>query len=388
VSEPLEVADRRGGGVAVHTGAGALRCIADGLDDLHATTDTPVTARRRWLQAWIDCYPAWTPLVVTVGVGDRLDAVAPLAWHRGSGITTVVGVGEGPSDYLAFPARDPAAATALAGAVCTALHTLPRPWRLVVRGLPAADPVAARLAATAPVGAVVPGPSARATAVVGERELRAYVRTSERRELRRMRNRVARRGHTSSVEVLADPDEVAAVLPEVESVHRARDAALGRASRLDDRCAGPFFRRVLLDHAAAGEVEVDVLRFDGRLAAYVVSFPDGPVRRAWNTRFDPAFADLGPGRTALCGALERAVADPTCEAFDWMLGDEAYKRSYVMVEDPREELLAWSSSGARLALDAPRRVRAALRPLKRRYGVLDRGWERAKHTAKRARGGR
>lgn len=391
-ADPVE----RGHATRTHvaTGADALRTMGDELDELYAATATPVTARRRWQQAWVDCYRGWTPLVVAVGPATgthagRLDAAAGLAWQRTGGVTTVVGIGTGPADYLRLPARSPAAAEALAAAVDDALAGLPRPRRLTLHRLPPTDPVAATMIAVGGRSArLAPGPSASTTRFGEERTARAYMSSNEYRERKRMRNRLRREGRVETWRVLHDPDELVAALPAIEAVQRRRDAALGRASKLDHPGAGPFYRRVLLDHAEAGELEVLTFAIDGELASYLVAFRDGSAFRAWNTAFDARFAAYGPGRLIMCAGLDHALEDPACDEFDWMLGDEAYKGSFRTVDVPTVDLLAWSSPLARAVLDAPRLAKDRLRPIKRRHPALDQALERIKHRARKARHGR
>src|SRR4029077_21077166 len=86
--------ERSGVELQVIRGQRALDGMAEALDDLHAATATPVTARRPWLQTWLSCFPE-EPLIVAVWSGERLEAVAPLAQHRRLGITETVAMGNG-----------------------------------------------------------------------------------------------------------------------------------------------------------------------------------------------------------------------------------------------------------------------------------------------------
>jgi CelD/BcsL family acetyltransferase involved in cellulose biosynthesis len=339
-------------------GATGLEELGDRLDELHRATAAPVTARRPWLQAWVDSYPDHAPVAIVVeGAARRLDAAALLAWRRRHGLRELVGLGDGPSDKASLPARDPPSGKRLAHAVATYLAEQPRPWRLAVRHLPKGDPVAGAIAVLLPHARVAPGDVSPVLRIGSERALRAYVSRNHHQQVRRMLNRLRRDGLYPDVTHVHHPDAVAAALPEVVAVCRARDVAVGRRSLMDDPHAGAFFRRVVGVHACRGEVQLTTLRLEGRLAAYVLCFLDGDACRMWNCRFDPTWSQYGVGRIANNAALERAVGDG-CRTFDWMRGEETYKSSLANDRTVAADLLAWSGPVVRVT-DTVRRAKEA-----------------------------
>lgn len=236
-------------------GADALDRLGPALDALHAATDAPTTARRPWLTAWCDAWPA-TPLLVAVGDEEHLDAAAVLAvQRRRSGTALVVPVGHGPSDEVRLPARDDDAAALLADAVVQALAALDGPWRLVLRHLPPHDAVARALEDRLPHAVLCPGDVSPRLTTAEDRQLRGYVSRNHHQQTRRLGNRLAREG-ALEVRHLHGPDEVAGLLPELRDVWRARDTQLGRVSGADDPSFWPFFRRVAVDLAARGELRL------------------------------------------------------------------------------------------------------------------------------------
>ena len=61
-----------------------LRTRATEIDELHRAAGTPITARRPWLQAWLDTHPDVGVLAVGVETDTgRLEAIALLAEHPG-----------------------------------------------------------------------------------------------------------------------------------------------------------------------------------------------------------------------------------------------------------------------------------------------------------------
>lgn len=342
----------------------ALAGMAEALDDLHRATQTPVTARRPWLQIWSECYPQYEPVAVVVDGPEpqRLDGAALLARRRRGPLTELVAMGHGPSDQSRLPARDAEAAAALADGIATLLGRLPRPWRLRVAQLPVGDPVATKLVEQLSAATLVPGERSPTTEFGPERSLRSYVSKNHHQQVRRMLNRMARDGLEPVVDAHRDPDHLRDLLPEIEEVFRERDHQLGRDSKIDDPHAGPFFRRVVVDAAQRGEAELVTVHLGGELAAYVLSFLDGGAYRMWNCRFHPRFEHYGIGRVANDAALSRALADADATEFDWMKGEEAYKATFATSVVPAEHLLAWSSRTARAALDLPRRAKATVKP--------------------------
>lgn len=326
--------------VRVLSGADVLDDLGDAVDELHSAVRTPLMARRPWLDAWIASYRDYRPVVVTVGADGGLVAAALLA-ERDGRIRQFVALGHGPSDAVWLPARDHAAANALAMAVTDHLSQLPGPWRLTLRHLPARDQVATALAARLPRATIVPGAVSPALQVRQSRNLRDYVSRNHHQQGRRLRNRMLRDGLDPVIAHLRETDEVLAVLPEVVEVCRARDRELGRRSAMDDPAAGPFFRRVVEAHASRRLVVLTTLRIDGALASYVLSFVDGTAFRMWNSRFHPHWSRYGAGHIAHDAAVEYALANG-CEVFDWGRGEEPYKSSLSNVRVRAQDLYAWS----------------------------------------------
>ena len=363
-------------------GQRALDGMAGALDDLHAATATPVTARRPWLQTWLSCFHD-EPLVVAVWSGELLEAVALLAQHRRLGVTETVAMGNGPSDRVAFPSRGPEASAALSRGLAACLQGQSGQWRLTVSHLPANDPVAVELAARLPQAKLVAGDTSPALRFGADRRLRTYVSRNHHQHIRQAINRMRREGLTPEFEHLREPAAIAAVLPQVEEVCRRRDAMLLRPSQLDDPRFGPFFRAVILDHAARDEVELTILRLKGEVVAYCLCFVDHGSYRMWNCRFAPEWAHLSPGRVTNNEAMHHALADPGCSEFDWMLGDESYKSGVQNHMESSQNLLAWSSATVRTVLDGPRSVRQALKELKDRHEPLERAWKDSRRARER-----
>jgi len=348
-------------------GRHALDDIGRDYDRLAERTGAPVTACRRWLQAWIDTYRDWEPWLVLVGDGE-LQAVAPLARRRRLGVVEVVMLGHGPSDESRLPVVSRGAAEILADAVVAGLPW-GTGWRMRLEQLPAGDPVLTALCRRLPHVRLEAGdgmPLVRVT----ERDPARYLSKNTRKSLAKIHNRLRERGLSPDVRWTSDPAEVAALLPELARVHRERDLTLGRRPDHSDPRAAAFYREVITRHAVAGQIDLLTLRLDGDLAAFVCGFRDGRTLRSWDNRLAPRWAELSAGRLANTETLLRVVTGDGYDCLDWMRGEEPYKLQSATEVVATSALSAWSSAARRRAGDAGAAGRAGLRRLKRGSPLL------------------
>ena len=344
------------------TGPDALTEIGAPFDALAAAESLPVTARRTWLQAWVDTHSAWEPWVVLAEADGELLAAAPLARRR-AGLLQVVLLGHGPTDDARLPARTPEAAVAVAQAVAAELRR-GGPWRMRFQQLPADDLVTAALVEALPAADVRPGQGMPLVETVGS-DPDAYLSKNSKKALAKIRNRLRDRDLEPLLRWVTDADEVIALIPELMRVHRERDLALGRRPDHDDPASAAFYREVISRHARSGEIDLLTLRLDGDLAAYVCAFRDGRTLRSWDNRLAPRWADLSAGRLANTEALRHVVASEHYDALDWMRGEESYKLQTATRVVPTADLQAWSSPSLRrveaLASTTVERARTAVR---------------------------
>lgn len=341
-------------------GDSLLHELGSRLDVLHAATSTPLTARRTWLQAWVESFPDWQPWAVGLDDDDgSLRGVALFATKRFGPVDRVVLLGHGPSDLLCLPARGEAAALELGEAVATCLRARRRPWHLYARHLRATDGAVQAVAAQAR-GRLVPGDTSPVLCVQSGAQLDSYVTGNHRRGISRQRNRLAREGRLTETTHLHTVEEIAAVRVEVERIFRARDLELGRRSAMDKPQSRAFFRAVVMRHAEAGQVRLTCVHVDGRLAAYVLCFLDGDVVRMWNCRFDPELGRYSPGRLAMDASVRHALEEGAL-AYDFMRGEERYKDGYANHREVAVDLSASSHAAIHAAEGLVLRAHTRLR---------------------------
>jgi len=360
-------------------GTGVLERLGPRLDELHAATGAPVTARRPWLRTWIECHPTFEPLSLSLtGADGGLEAVALLATRKRRLHTEFVALGAGLSDQVRMPARSREAAARLAAGVVEALLSGGRPWSLILRHLPPHDPVATDLAAALPCAELTRGDASPTLRFGAERRLRAYVSKNHHQQVRRMLNRMRTEGLEPVLEHQRARPAIERLLPEVESVCLERDLELRGMSLLERQAAHAFFGKVILEHATRGEVQLTTLRLSGQLAAYVVCFLDRGAYRMWNCRLAPAWGRYGAGRVANNAALEHALLDPTANEFDWMRGEEPYKLSMTNHVEYALDLRAWSAPSVRVVFDSSRRLKRLVKDV-----VAENEWLRPAFDASR-----
>ena len=359
-------------------GDSLLHELGGRLDALHAVTGTPLTARRTWLQAWVESFPDWQPWAVGLDGDDgSLRGVALFATKRVGPVDRVVMLGHGPSDLLCLPARGEAEALELGEAVAACLRARRRPWHLYARHLRATDGAVQAVAAHAR-GRLVPGDTSPVLRIQSGARLDSYVTGDHRRGISRLHNRLAREGRRIETTHLHTVDEISQVWGELERIFRARDRELDRTSAMDKPRSRAFFRAVVVRHAEAGQVRLTCVHIDGRLAAYVLCFLDGDVVRMWNCRFDPELGRYSPGKIAMEASVRHALEEGAL-AYDFMRGEERYKDGYANHREVAVDLSASSHGGIRAAETLVLRAHARLR------AVEDSGG-RAAELAGRARG--
>jgi len=330
--------------VEVVQGHDALAGLGSQFDDLATAVGAPVTARRPWLQAWVDCYPTYEPVVLVLRSGaGRLEAAAPLAARRRRGSRTVTALGHGPSDSAMLLARSSSAADVLAAGITEWLDRDGQSWTLVLRHLVSEDLIAERLSAQLTRVRSEPGAVSPQLHVANDRAaaLSEYVSTRHQSEVRRRWRRMTKDGLQPIIRQVVTRDEISQLMPEVERVYRTRDADLNRRCALDNKAQGAFFRQVIDVHAARREVRLTTLTLGGSLAAYVLCFVDGQAYRMWTCRFDPTFARYSAGMVAMDASVEDALA-MGCQVYDFMRGEELYKASYANHQARGRDVRAWS----------------------------------------------
>jgi Acetyltransferase (GNAT) domain len=297
-------------------GRSAVFALLPEFDVLARRVRLAVTARAPWLRAQLVADPLSRPWAVCVrGPDGRLRAAAVLlddaldqrvahavlaAGGRGyrGGIPAVDG------DALAQLGRGLAEEAELRS-VSIRLATLPDGDETTAL----ADALGAQIEPEPPIPAVI---------VTADREISSYLSHGMARTLRKAGNRLAADGRTVTVEVTRRPADVAAAMPAMERAYRGRDREHGVACPLDTPGGLARWRERIRHLLNDRCLELATLTVDGELAAYAVGVRDGTRYGVLEGHFDTGWGRYSPGRLLEASMLERALADPSVESFDWM----------------------------------------------------------------------
>ena len=198
-------------------------------------------------------------------------------------------------------------------------------------------------------------------------EYEASLRGSLRSNLGRYSRKLDRDTAGPVVERLVlDPAEAAETVERLAGVHQQIRTGRGDAGSFADPRMIAFHREAALRFLQAGRLRLHRLDVDGQMAAAISCFRHGDTVSFYTTGYDPALARYGPGRRIMAAAIRSAI-DEGARRFDFLRGDEAYKRDWGATEayddrirmpmGPRGNLLHEAAAMARRVRNGLRRMR-------------------------------
>jgi CelD/BcsL family acetyltransferase involved in cellulose biosynthesis len=99
-----------------------------------------------------------------------------------------------------------------------------------------------------------------------------------------------------------------------------------------------FFRRLAADLFLFGLARLDVLDLDGEPVACTFSYDYRDTLALYNSSFRPDLAKLAPGMVLVGSLIEQSISEGK-RAFDFLRGDEPYKKRFGPVARPVWELI-------------------------------------------------
>lgn len=141
-----------------------------------------------------------------------------------------------------------------------------------------------------------------------------------RHELRRKLRKLPQAGEVE-LEVLESPADAEAALDDFLRLHR--DSRADKAAFMTDEME-TFFRRLVLELAAEGQIEMIFLRLAGVRTACVLCFRGEGETLLYNSGYDPDYAGFSVGLLSKALALQRAIEQGQ-KRFDFLRGHERYK---------------------------------------------------------------
>lgn len=153
--------------------------------------------------------------------------------------------------------------------------------------------------------------------------------------------------------VLADPQSAEAMFLEFLLHHQARWKRRGLPGAFVGKRRKSFHREWVVRAAEAGMLRLAGLRVDGNPAGALYAMVWGKSCYFYQSGFSPEFKSLSPGTLLVADAIRRSI-DEGLEVFDFLRGDEPYKRRWKPqdVEKNLRYLSAAPTLPGRLALAA------------------------------------
>ena len=320
--------------------------LASVWDELLATDSDTVAGCSSWVLPTMHAAGADGWGVIVRSSDGTLVAAGFFVDVERDGIRTATLAGTDGGYWGALPAVNQAAAEALADAVTAELDRrgVAADFGPLPSGAVTVSALVERAAELLPSEAI---PQLRRA---GSTDVRDYLSSGMRKTLRKARNRMLTDGVEPRIDVITDPVEMAALLPAMETVYRARDHRAGRVSALDVPAGRGLWRGRILQLLGQGHGEIAVLWLNETFSAYAVGLRFDGWYGLGEGRFETAHGRYTPGRYLEAVVLQRVLADPDLQGVDWMSGVAP------------ETLLAWNGASSTVRLVRPCRLMHVPRP--------------------------
>jgi diguanylate cyclase len=325
-----------------------MRKVVAEIGGLHADLGVPVMARFRWMETWAEVYDEWQPMTVLVRerASGQIQAAALLARRSGDDSVEVVSMGHGTVACTRFASRSERASKLLTKGIKDELAKIGR-WTLQFQQLPEGDAVAKLLAQQLTNAEMAPDLWVPQVMFGGEPKIDELLSRNMRRQIKKAWNRLETDGHKVEMNIARTEYEVLQLLPALEAIHVDRDHSTGRTSDLDDPKVSELWRRLILAHAAAGQIEISSMLIDGDIAGFVIGLIDDDAYRVFDGHFNSEYHRYSPGRIIESAVLERVMVDARFDSLDWMAGVAAEKILTSNHNEGRMQLVASSKATAK-----------------------------------------
>ena len=283
-----------------------------------------------WLQAWLETSSGTEPApwLLTVWRGDELVGAAPLCRERRS--VRFLAVRELDADYADLLAL-PGCEEAVVEAVTRALLGSDGWTRLILEGFSVGalvERLAQRLAGSASCQRIACDVCPVLELAAGWPELLKRRFDGKRRYNVQRDMRVASERHALTIRAVKAIDEVSEAMDTLFGLHRSRKTLQQVRSRFAEGRNAKFHRRVAARFQEAGWLALDVVEQRDRPVAAQYGFRFGSRFWLYQTGLSPHGSAAGAGTFALASRILESANDGLQE-FDFLRGDEAYKRLWA-----------------------------------------------------------
>ena len=140
------------------------------------------------------------------------------------------------------------------------------------------------------------------------------------------------------------PEHVAPMIARLFELHDARFKALGKHSGFEGGRRDAFHTALATKLLARDELYLSALEAEGRAVAVYYGFRFGGRLSHFQSGIDPTFDGPSPGTVLRAAMLEEDVFDAGLHTFDFLDGDEAYKRPWATSAVHLFDITLWPCS--------------------------------------------
>jgi CelD/BcsL family acetyltransferase involved in cellulose biosynthesis len=163
-----------------------------------------------------------------------------------------------------------------------------------------------------------------------------------RSDIRRRSNLLTKMGKVEFIR-LHEVEDVMDTLYVIKSIHVKCRRAKGEISWYTDNKRFSFVSLILERFGDRKWLDLVFLKLNGRIIAYYLGFMYDNIVYFWNTGFDPEFSKVSPGKLLLHHWIKESFADGYRE-FDFMVGEESYKRQWTSPTRPNYEFFIFKNT--------------------------------------------
>ena len=163
-----------------------------------------------------------------------------------------------------------------------------------------------------------------------------------RSDIRRRLNYMTKIGKAEFIR-LHEIDDIMDTLSIIKSIHVKCRQAKGEISWYTDEKRFRFVSLILKRFGERKWLDLVFLKLNKRIVAYYLGFVYDNIVYFWNTGFDPEFSKVGPGKLLLHFWIKDSF-EAGYREFDFMVGEEPYKRQWTSPMRPNYELFIFKNT--------------------------------------------
>ena len=194
-----------------------------------------------------------------------------------------------------------------------------------------------------------------------------------RQDLRTSANRLEKEGKKIEFQVLENANDINDAYETLVTFHQARQKYKVGPSLFDDKVINRFLRTIAHDFSVRKQASVSILKIDGTTVSCVYGLCDNDRYYYWIPSFSMDHTRISLGKLHLMHLIEQAFKDGK-KIFDFMIGDEDYKKRWTELEVDNQGVFLYRSRFMRQWDQTLIRIRTILKDIKNKSRFLTAFW--------------